>query len=242
MYAIILAAGAGTRLTPYTADRPKPMAEINGKPILEYQLRQLKDAGVTDIVIAERFFPETISNYFGNGESLGINIHHRILPEPLLGSAADTKRAGELIPPDEEDVILLFGDIISGVNFRDLINRHKEGQSDITLAVYNFPFPYGVVQMGQDERFAGFSEKPPIPITTGIYALKRNLLQMLPEEGDFSRNFLERLDPKTITIGVYHFDSYWRDIADGSDLAIATKDLREGKIFPEGNRFGRERQ
>src|SRR3989344_5592184 len=115
MYAIILAGGEGTRLRPLTDTKPKSMVEIGKSPILEHQIRQLKKAGVNNIVICESYLPESIQSYFSDGKKFGVNLKHLELAKEL-NSAGAIKRAFGEIPEEEKDILVLYGDIISDVD------------------------------------------------------------------------------------------------------------------------------
>jgi len=86
MQAIIMAAGAGTRLKPLTDTMPKAMVSINGKPILQLIIEQLKTVGVTDFVVIVHYLKDKIIDYFGDGKKLGVKIHYAEQKE-LKGSA-----------------------------------------------------------------------------------------------------------------------------------------------------------
>ena len=88
---MILAAGEGQRLGEITNKIPKPMIEINGKPVLEHNLEMCRKAGVNDIYINLHHLPDKIRNYFDDGSNYGVNIKYNFEPD-LLGTA------GALLP------------------------------------------------------------------------------------------------------------------------------------------------
>jgi len=92
MQAIILAGGRGERLRPFTEDRPKPMVEILGIPILGYQLQWLQSQGIEDVIVSCGYRHDVIQNYFGNGEKWGVKIQYSVETEPL-GSGGALKLA-----------------------------------------------------------------------------------------------------------------------------------------------------
>ena len=91
MKAVVLAAGRGQRLGELTKTLPKPMIEINGKPVLEHNLEMCRKAGVHDIYMNLHHLPDIIRNYFGDGSKYGVHITYNYEPD-LLGTA------GALIP------------------------------------------------------------------------------------------------------------------------------------------------
>ena len=88
-----MAGGEGTRLRPLTSNQPKPMVPIVGKPCMEHIVELLKEHGFEDVIITVAFLPQAIRSYFGDGESLGVNISYSVEETPLgtagLGAARD---------------------------------------------------------------------------------------------------------------------------------------------------------
>src|SRR6201982_2369113 len=81
--AVVMAGGEGTRLRPLTSNQPKPMVPIVGKPCMEHILELLRRHGLTDVVVTVAFMPQAIRSYFGNGESLGVDIGYPVGGAPL---------------------------------------------------------------------------------------------------------------------------------------------------------------
>ena len=84
MNAMILAAGRGKRMMPLTAELPKPMLKVNGKPLIEYHIERLKVAGITDIVVNLAWQGDKITQYFGDGSKLGVKLEYSYEPEDGL--------------------------------------------------------------------------------------------------------------------------------------------------------------
>src|SRR4051812_43140338 len=97
MYALILAGGYGRRLRSVVADKPKPMADVNGKPFLEYQIEELVGFGVTDVVLCVGYLAGQIQAYFGNGSRWGARIAYAVERQPL-GTAGALRNAHHLVP------------------------------------------------------------------------------------------------------------------------------------------------
>ncbi len=112
LYALIIAGGEGERLRPYTWDRPKPMVPVNGRPILEYQVLWLRSQGVTHIVMLCHYKAEVVQEHFGDGSRFGVHITYTVEPEPL-GRGGALRLGYQQVPPDQEVVIGLNGDIIT---------------------------------------------------------------------------------------------------------------------------------
>ena len=104
MQAVVLAAGKGARLQPLTLDMPKAMIPINGKPMLEIILNQLKSVGVTDVVLVVHYLQEKIRNYFGNGEKLGMKITYAEQKE--MKGSADAVLCAKLYITDDKFLVI----------------------------------------------------------------------------------------------------------------------------------------
>src|SRR3989344_5502339 len=105
--AIILAGGRGTQLRPYTYELPKPMLPVQGTPILEHLIKQLKKHNVTDLVIAISYLGEKIKTYFGNGERFGVHIEYSEEGENLLTGGAVKKLKNKI---DNDTFLVIHGD------------------------------------------------------------------------------------------------------------------------------------
>ncbi|MYC31379.1 MAG: nucleotidyltransferase family protein, partial [Chloroflexi bacterium] len=112
MYALILAGGKGERLRPLTDSMPKPLAPLNGRPILWYQVEWLKRIGVTNVIFLVGYRWEMVRQYFGDGTNFGIKAIYSVETSPLgRGGALRVGMAN--VPEDEDTVIVLNGDIIT---------------------------------------------------------------------------------------------------------------------------------
>lgn len=160
MRALILAGGEGIRLRPLTNDRPKPMVEVCGKPILEHQIRQLRQAGITDITVLESYLPHVIQSHFGDGSRFGIDMTHIVAGKELQSGGA-IKKGLESISPLERNVLVLFGDIISNVDLRKLMKQHVTDEALLTAVCIPERSQYGIWQTDEEGRVSSFLEKPP---------------------------------------------------------------------------------
>lgn len=137
MKTVIMAGGKGTRIASVANDVPKPMIRIDGKPILEHQINNLKACGLTDIILVIGHLGEKIKEYFGNGEKFGIHIEYFIEDHPLGTAGALFK-----MPQLTEDFLLLCGDVILDVDFNRFIAFHKEHKAWASLISHPNGHPY----------------------------------------------------------------------------------------------------
>ncbi|WP_105167073.1 N-acetylmuramate alpha-1-phosphate uridylyltransferase MurU [Pseudoalteromonas sp. T1lg23B] len=137
MKAMILAAGRGKRMMPLTADVPKPMLTVAGRPLLEYHIERLKNAGITDIVINLAWQGDKIVQYFGDGSSWGVHIHYSYEPQEGLETAGGIFNALALLSNDDDKFIVINGDIFTDYDVSALTQLVLEPQQAHIVLVEN---------------------------------------------------------------------------------------------------------
>ncbi|MBI4279497.1 MAG: nucleotidyltransferase family protein [Armatimonadetes bacterium] len=224
VHAIILAGGKGERLRPFTEDRPKPMVEVLGIPILGYQIQWLQAQGVTDIVIACGYRHQVIQDYFDDGEKWGVRIRYSVESTPL-GRGGALRQAMQMITPDDV-CIATNGDIITNLRIAALITMHQETDNLATVVLIPYTSSYGVVEVDSDGKIVAFVEKPELPhwINAGIYALSPKVLPLLPERGDHEQTTFPRLAGER-RLGAFKSRAYWRAVDTVKDLSEVAKEL-----------------
>ena len=226
MYAIVLAGGKGERLRPFTEDRPKPMVEIMGIPLLGYQLQWLEGQGVTDVVISCGYRHEVIETYFGDGERLGMRIRYAVEEQPL-GRGGALRLALGGVPEDEAVVIATNGDVITNLPLAPLLETHISRGMMATVVLTPFVSPYGIVEIDAEDRVTQFREKPELPywINAGIYALSRTIRDHLPERGDHETTTFPRL-AQSGQLGAYKSQAYWRGVDTIKDVNEVASEMQ----------------
>ncbi|MEJ6950291.1 sugar phosphate nucleotidyltransferase [Natronospora cellulosivora (SeqCode)] len=218
MKAVIMAGGQGSRLRPLTCDLPKPMVPIVNYPVMEYIIELLKEQGIKDIAVTSFYLPETIEDYFGNGEKWGVNLHYFIEEEPL-GTAGSVHNADEFL---DETFIVISGDAITDFNLKEAIDFHNNENADATLvlAKEDIPLEYGVVMTDDDGKIVRFLEKPnwgqvfSDTINTGIYILEPAIFDLFEKykKYDFSQDLFPLMLSKGMNLYGVALDGYWNDI------------------------------
>lgn len=185
MYALTIAGGRGERLRPLTDDLPKPMAPINGRPLIAYQAAWLVRHGITDIVFLCGWKGETVRAHFGDGRRFGFNAHYSFEDKPL-GRGGAVRKGLSLVPRAETQVVVLNGDVITDQDLAELIALHVRKRPVATMMLAPYPSQYGVVQVGEDGLVTEFVEKGKLPVwvNAGIYIFDRAIEPLLPESGD----------------------------------------------------------
>jgi len=223
---IIMAGGKGTRLLPHTQTCPKPMVLVAGKPILEHIIERAKLDGFNNFVLAINHLGHLIESHFGNGERLGVKIDY-LHEESPLGTAGALSLLNSRV---DAPFVVTNGDIITDIDYGNLLDFHNRNQASATMAVrvHEWQNPFGVVRMEGIE-IIGFEEKPIAysHINAGIYALSAEALGelMLGMHCDMPTLF-KRLKGKDKRIVAYPMHEPWLDVGRPDDLKIAAKAIK----------------
>jgi NDP-sugar pyrophosphorylase family protein len=215
---VIMAGGKGVRLHPQTLNCPKPLLRIAGKPILEHIIEHAKNQGFTNLVIAINYLGHMIEDYFGDGDKFGVKIQY--LRENLpLGTAGALSL---LDPKPDSSFIVTNGDVITDINYVELLNYHHQNSASATMAVrgYEWQNPFGVVQT-QGLEIIGFEEKPITRsnINAGVYALEPSALSLLGKSEPCDMPMLlKRLQEKSKLVIAFPMHESWLDIGRLEDL------------------------
>ncbi|MYY82631.1 NTP transferase domain-containing protein [Streptomyces sp. SID335] len=239
--AILLVGGQGTRLRPVTVHTPKPMVPAAGVPFLAHQLARLAAAGVDHVVMATCYLAEVFEPYFGDGAAYGLELEYVVEDEPLGTGGAIRNAAARLRCGSVEPVLVFNGDILSGLDIRDLVDTHVRRDADVTLhlARVDDPRAFGLVPTDDDGRVLAFTEKPTTPeeivtdqINAGAYVFRRSVIDEIPRRRVVS---VERETfPALLARGAYLHgkveNAYWLDLGRPEALVQASADLVRGVI------------
>ncbi len=216
---VIMAGGQGTRLRPHTNQCPKPLLTVNGAPILEHTIRRAKSCGFGRFVISLGYLGHMIEEHFGEGASWNVEIQY-VQEQIPLGTAGALSL---LDPKPTEPFIVTNGDILTGIDYGDLIEQHYATEAEGTMAVrqYEHQNPFGVVELdGAD--IIGLVEKPVTRcwVNAGIYALSPVALELLPQgwPKDMPGLFdLLRIGHRTMA---YQMNESWADLGTPADIGM----------------------
>jgi D-glycero-alpha-D-manno-heptose 1-phosphate guanylyltransferase len=213
--AVILAGGFGTRLKTVVPDRPKPMAEINGRPFLEYLLDYIVSQGITQCILSVGFSHEMIIQHFGNRYK-GTELLYAIEDKPL-GTGGGILNA--LRSAASDTLFIINGDTFFRISFPEMEKEFFKKQADMVLALYKVRDDkrYGSVLTNSEGRIIKFIEKKDeageFLINGGVYLLKRDIFSGIdfPEVFSLENDFLEK---STATLKIYGkpFDNDFIDI------------------------------
>lgn len=224
---VLMLGGLGTRLRPLTNDLPKPMLKIGNKPILETIIDGFKQYGYSQFIFSVNYKKEVIQEYFNNGEALDVTIDY-IEEDKRMGTAGALSL---LENRPTKPFFVMNGDLLTQVNFEQLMQFHIEHQSVATMCVreYEYQIPYGVIEtIGTD--LVKIKEKPINRsfVNAGIYVLNPEVLDYIPEDEFYDMPTLfEQLIEKNKKTTVFPIREYWLDIGQIDDFNRANNEFKE---------------
>jgi NDP-mannose synthase len=235
MKAVVLAGGKGTRLAPYTKILPKPLMPIGDMPILEVILRQMKIAGIDEVVLTVGHLSELMRAFFQDGKNLGLKISYSYEDKPL-GTAGPIA----LIKGLDEPFLVTNGDVLTTLRFDDLLRFHEEQHAVATIAAHHREekINLGVIQWDGRPVISGYIEKPTydFSVSMGVYIFHPSVVKYIPhnEYLDFPDLVRILIDAGEKVVG-YQFEGYWQDLGRPDDYEHAMQDfeIMRAEFLPE---------
>ncbi|WP_285397574.1 nucleotidyltransferase family protein [Lysinibacillus sp. fls2-241-R2A-57] len=224
---VLMLGGLGTRLRPLTNEIPKPMLKVGNKPILETIIEGFKQYGYTNFIFSVNYKKEVIQDYFQNGEAFGVTIEY-VEENKRMGTAGALSL---LEHRPVEPFFVMNGDLLTQINFDQLMQFHIEHRSVATMCVreYEYQIPYGVIETrGAD--LIDIKEKPSHRsfINAGIYVLNPEVFDYIPEDQFYDMPTLfERLITQRQKTSAFPIHEYWLDIGQMDDFNRANSELKE---------------
>ena len=228
-WVVLMAGGLGSRLKPLTDDTPKPLIRVGDKPILETVLTGFVKAGFGKFFISINYKAEMIREYFGDGSAWGVDISY-LEERDRLGTAG----ALSLLPErPTQPFFVMNGDLLTTVNFDQMLKYHREQQAFSTVCVreHSITVPFGVVDF-DDHRLLGIREKPTQKffVNAGVYLLDPGVLDHLAAERRGRHAVVDRADDRGgKTSVVFPLREYWIDVGRLDDLQRASDEFQ--RIF-----------
>ena len=223
--AVVLAGGRGTRLAPYTSILPKPLMPIGNRSILEIVVEQLGDFGFTDVTFSVGYLSHLIRAVFETYADPRVSISYVHEQQPL-GTAGPLR----LIDGLDTTFMAMNGDILTTLDYRDLVRHHCEAGNALTIATRRrtVKIDYGVLYV-QDEAPGGplveaFEEKPEISasVSMGVYVFEPHALEYIPPHTYFDfPDVVQALLLAGERVGAYQYDGVWFDIGRHDDYEQA---------------------
>lgn len=227
--AVIMAGGYGTRLRPLTDNVPKPMLPVGDRPLLELTIEQLRKAGIRRVSVTTHYLADSIVDHFGNGEAFGVDLNFVTEDHPL-GTAGGLK----LIEVSKDPILVMNGDILTEVSFKDFLAYHRSHKADVTVAVrrYEMQVPYGVIEC-DGSAVKRLREKPDVSflVNAGMYLIEPSVFGYIPQGQRFDMtDLIQRLLEEGRSVASYPILEYWLDIGKLADYQRALEDVKNGRL------------
>lgn len=224
---VLMAGGRGTRLAPLTQTVPKPLVPVGGRPLLETSIKLLGAQGFTRFLLCLNYKSQMIRDHFGDGSDLGVEISYVEEPEQLGTAGALSLIAQDLSGP----LIVMNGDILTTVDFRQVLNFHNEKAAPVTVCLgeYSHQIPYGVVRI-EDGHILSMDEKPvhTVFVNAGIYVFEPQTLRLLDKGQHCDMpQFIERIRGALGAPAAFPIREYWLDVGRIDDLSKARSEFNE---------------
>ena len=217
---IIMAGGEGRRLMPLTINTPKPLLKINNKPIISMTVDRFINSGFSNISVSVRYKSEMIIKFFKKNKYKGIvNFLKETKPLGTAGCLSLIKKNKQTAP-----VIVINGDVITNVNYDDLLDYHNKSKSLITLCVADYisSVPFGIVKV-KNHKVSSIEEKPVnrYLINAGIYIIDQKVVKKMKDKGKIDMTDLISLYVKENKVSVFPLHESWIDIGNHDDYKRA---------------------
>lgn len=215
---VIMAGGLGKRLLPLTRNLPKPLIKINGKPMLEQLIKNINKFGFNNFIISINYLGNLIEKYFERGKKFNVKISY-IKENKPLGTVGSLYKLKKL---KNKDFIVTNCDILSDVDYSDVLNYHKKNSADATMVIrsYKLKNPFDVIAI-DGKKFISFETKPYKyeNINAGIYVLNSRVLKYLEVNTKQDMpSFFKKMKEKNLKVIVYPVFEKWNDMGDINNI------------------------
>lgn len=255
-----MAGGRGTRLMPLTANRPKPMVPVLGRPVIDYVKDAMVDAGLSEIVVTTGYQGEQLVEHVGTWD-----VNSRVNQEESpMGTAGSVRLLSDEL---NETFVVGSGDSVASFDIKDLLESHRKSGAKVTMALWRVedPTEYGIVGLSEvnqgdvdselSEGFISrFKEKPTISeafsnlINAGLYIIEPEVMELIPEGEKY--DFSKQLFPDVLSMGWPMYaktvNGIWFDVGHPFELhnaqmaLISGRDvlpfpMPDGEVLPDGS-------
>lgn len=223
--AILMAGGKGERLRPLTLNIPKPLLEIGGKAIIDYNIEALASVGIDDITVTTRYLADQIHAHFSTPVA-GVNVKcvTETLPLGTIGAASLVSRS------EEGNTLVMNSDLLTTISFEEMYMRHIEEQADVTIAAipYVVSVPYAILTT-DGAQVKGIEEKPSYSYyaNAGIYIFSNKLLNTVPSDSRTdATDLIEQAINNGLKVVYYPINGTWIDVGSPNDFKQAQDLMR----------------
>jgi len=241
LQALILAGGQGLRLRPLTADKPKPMVPLNGRPIAEWQIDWLRsNTDLDKVTFLCGYKWEKLEEHFGTSYK-GADVAYSVEEAPL-GTGGAIKK-GILEGRVKGQVVIMNGDVVTEARLKDMVGSAKSAAVRPTATILLVPYKsrFGIIRFDKQNVVTKFEEKPDLPdvwINGGIYlADAARLEKYLPDKGDIETATFPKLAERR-EILAYPYRGFWAVVDSMKDLQETESELKSAASGSKGERDG----
>ncbi|WP_254831468.1 glucose-1-phosphate thymidylyltransferase [Haloglomus salinum] len=256
MKGVVLAGGTGSRLRPITHTGPKQLVPVANKPVIQYGIEDLRDAGVTDIgiVLGDKGRDE-IQAFLGDGSEFGVDITYIIQGEPL-GLAHAAACARDFVGGD--DFVMYLGDNIFHQGLAEMVDRFESGDYGASIALQRVDNPrqFGIADVADDGTVERLVEKPDDPPSdlalVGVYVFSPAVFDVIEDLEPSWRGELEITDAiqglldSGAAVDSHVVEGWWKDTGKPEDILHANRLVLEdiesaldGEVHPDADVTGR---
>ncbi len=221
---VLMVGGLGSRLRPLTENVPKPMLHVGDKPILQTIVEKFVSYGFVNIVMCVNYKSEVIQDYFGDGSRFGASIEY-VFENKRMGTAGALSLLQE---KPEKPFFVMNGDLLTNINFENLLDFHMANRATATMCVrkYDFQVPYGVLKI-DNGKIKAIEEKPvhKFFVSAGIYLLNPSSLKLIPKDEFYDMPTLfEKLIALNENVVSFPIREYWLDIGKMDEYERANRE------------------
>jgi dTDP-glucose pyrophosphorylase/CBS domain-containing protein len=227
--AVIMAGGFGTRLLPLTERTPKPLLPVGDRPLLDRTIAQMRQAGIRRVAVSTHYQADQIASHLGDGSAHGVAISYLAEHRPL-GTAGALRLMGEVSEP----LLVVNGDILTGIRYEEMLAFHREQRAEVTVGVRqcDLQIPYGVLECA-GATVRSIREKPQLAflINAGVYLIEPSAQRDIPVDGRFDMtDLIQRLLDEGRPVACYPIVEYWLDIGRPADYLQAQIDVEIARL------------
>ena len=225
--AFILAGGEGIRLRPLTLEKPKPLIEVGGRPILHRVLESLSETGVNKVYLSLNYMGDKIEESISDGSRFGLNVEYVYEQEPM-GTASPLALLKDL--NDIEELLVMNADLLTSADLSSLVSHHREIGNHLTIAVREHltTIPFGVVK-SDNGAVSGIEEKPSYldMVSAGIYCISKPVFPLVPTSPSDMPDLINAAVANGNNVGAFLIHQRWIDIGSPGDLQRAQEMFKE---------------
>ena len=227
---LIMAGGRGSRMGDLTLDRPKPLLEVNGLPLIDAVMGTAIGSGYRNFFVSINYMGHQIEKHILASKPEGISVDF-IREDSPMGTAG---AVGMLKEEFDKTLLVMNADIIHNVDLADFVISHEDEGADLSIIAmeYQHEVPFGVLEITHN-RITAIKEKPRITewVSAGIYAISHSVFESFPFGGYCDMTDLaEHLVKNSKSVAPYFFEGYWRDLGNPQALDEVSQNFQQNSL------------